>query len=132
MSTVERPKLVDVSVAILAVVLFVGLLRSVFGRELSNSGAPLPLLYVILFVTNGLAAALLIKIWDGANWARIIYAIVVAYGALRSFTVLAPMLQQLSASVLLGIALLAIKSVAIVLLFLPASAPWFSHARRQA
>ena len=131
MSESDRPKLVDTSVTLLAALLIIGLLRGVFGRELFSTGAPLPLVYGILLVSNVLAAALLYKIWQGANWARILYAIVVAYGAVLTFGVLSPSGQQFSGSALLDISLLIAKLVSTSLLFFPASAPWFRRATQQ-
>ena len=115
----------------LVATLVVGLIRAVFGTNLSSIPLDPLLFYGLLFGSCAVSAVILHKIWAGKNWARMTYAGFFCLGLFKTVPVLISVLQASIASGLWSAAEMGVKMIALALLFLPSSNQWFQHGRQQ-
>ena len=128
---ITRPRTVELAIFALAVTLIAGLIRAVFGTNLSSVPLDPLLFYGLLFGSCAVGAVILHKIWAGKNWARVVYALFFCLGLFKTVPVLIALLQASIASGLLSAAVMGVKVVSVALLFFPTSNRWFQHRRQQ-
>ena len=126
-SDLSRPWTVEAATFALLAALMMGLIRTVFGTDLTSVPIDPLLFYGLIFGSTALAALILHKIWSRRNWARIVYTLSLAYGLLKTAPALVGVFEASFVNGFFSSALITVKIAAVVLLFLPSSNMWFRH-----
>jgi len=123
-----RPKTVDAALAIMAVQLVVGCMRSL-NADLPDAPGVSPAAFVSsVLIATVLSAFFVARIAGGRNWARVIFTTMTAYGMLKAVAIGVP-IQETPTNTAIRMAMTIASVVAIVLLFTPTSNAWFRQAR---
>ena len=124
-SELQRPKNVEIAVLFLSATLTIGIFQMYFGPGLAVTGGTLVFVLCILLATYAFFGLLLFKIWHGKNWARITYAIFLGIGLLQTGAKWFFIPDAPHPSGALPLTMIAVKVIAIGLLFIGASNSWF-------
>lgn len=140
-----RPQQVTIALKLLWGSLIVGSINFVFswdnvalfavsysqdtGINLEQSIKIIQILHISILIFTGLLSSwLFCKIAAGRNWARITFAILVLLGSILSITSNRELFDIAPVSSMIGMLLNVLQLTALVLLYLPASRPWFKAA----
>ena len=125
----EKPTHIKQAVILIAISLFVGLLKVAHDYEFLLSIGPIQGTVLTMAFTISIMLFLAYKIWLGRNWARITLTLLFIMG-LYPVILLMPAEAERSILVLVGSVLqTALQLAAIVLIFLPASNNWFKSVK---
>ena len=124
----QRPTAVFAAAFILSATLLVGLVEMFKFIAETDLAVPPIIPYSITTLLYLAWACLLYQVSRGKNWARILYTVVIVLGLLQ-MAALFPALMKSDELNLLAFAMLAAKSVAIFLLYVPSSNAWFRNDR---
>jgi hypothetical protein len=133
----QRPLQVALAVGLLGFFVVVQLASSLFHiyQNWEASGTERIVLFSNFFKSDGpivgfaLVAFLLIKIFQGRNWARIIYAVIVCVEAAVLILVYAVHVNVPAHERAYNIAAFVVQAFAVVLLFVPPGKSWFASLR---
>jgi hypothetical protein len=133
----RRPRQVALAVGVLGFLVVVQLAWSLVDiyQSWAASGTERIVLFSTFFKSNGpivgfaLVAFLLIKIFQGRNWARIIYAVIVCAEAAIITLVYTAHLYVPAHEMAYDIVAFVVQAFAVVLLFVPPGKSWFATLR---
>ncbi len=133
----QRPRQVALAVGVLGFFVVGQLAWSLFDiyKNWATSGTERIVLFSTFFNSNGpivgfaFAAFLLIKIFQGRNWARIIYAVIVCIEAAVLVLVYVAHLHVPAYELVYEIAVFVAQAFAVALLFVTPGKSWFAPLR---
>jgi hypothetical protein len=134
--SLERPRHVTIAVRLLWITLLIGVPGAIYNLVTGDSpgmsrSVQIVFTVVVWSISWSIAIWLLLSVAKGKNWARIVEAVFLALGLLFTFwavRVIFAMSWYLGAIYLLQTAL---NTLAVVLLFTPASNAWFRAIKNQ-
>lgn len=121
-----RPTLVTSAALILWLCLLVAFVTTLL--EIAKSGSLLFSTAVAYSIPFALAGFLVLAIWYGKNWARILNAILMLLGLFVTVPVVIHDISSNPSSAVLTALLAAIQLVATLVLFSPQARPWFQNS----
>jgi hypothetical protein len=123
----ERPRQVFYAVVLLWISLVVAVPMVYWEHQRAPEEAA-SFYWVLVLMVLGLAVVVNIFIWQGRNWARILFLVLAVISVLSFVGTIDEILSHSATEIVLNVATLAIDVVAMYLLFTKPGALWFRRA----
>ena len=131
MTLSEKPKYIRNAVILICLSLVVGVFKVALDYDFLSSLGPIQGTAITMAITVFIMLFLAYKIWQGRNWSRITFSVLLIIGIYPA-VLLMPAEAERSIAVLLGSALQTLSQVAaLILMYLPVSNNWFKSVKAE-
>lgn len=129
MNVTEKPRYINNAVMLICLSPIIGIFKIVLDYDFVLSLGPIQSTMITMTLITLIMLFLVYKIWQGRNWARIVFFIFFVLGIYPAM-LLMPAEAERSIAVVIGSILQTVSQfAAIILMYLPASNTWFKSIK---